>query len=267
MKIILVTGPSGSGKSTVTDMLIAHSGVERCLKLSTDEFYEDLSAIPLAERADTNFDAPPSIDISLLLKIVATLKGGQSTHVPEWDFKSHTRKRTTHQLDPAGKDFLFIEGIFAMEDQLKAVSDVAVYVNTHAGYCLLRRIERDIKERGRTPDSVLAQSKKTVLPMQIAHIEPKKEEADVVIENNKGPNEIDISPYIAYMANLDDSSDFEHLQEDVLAATSAVLSTARTWLSPWATAGSERLAAATNALATLISPEDAEEKKAPTASQ
>lgn len=196
--VICVAGPSGSGKSTATEEIVAHYGKEKCLVISIDNYYKDLSHVPdAAERAKTNFDHTDSIDAALLLKHTHDLRNGLTVHAPEWDFVTHTRKSTTREINPEGKEYIIIEGIFALNKWFEFIGDVNVYIDTDPVLCALRRAFRDTRERGRTLESVLEQYEKTVLPMQKIYVEPTKQFANVILVDSKN-----IRPIVNFITDM-----------------------------------------------------------------
>jgi uridine kinase len=152
-KLIALSGGSGSGKTVVAMLLKKHFG-EDATVISQDSYYKDLSHLPDSERAGTNFDHPDSIDFELLLNNIQILKSGLSVEGPEYCFKTHTRKSTKISLLP--KSIVILEGIYSFFDtEIKNLLDFTVYVEADSDIRLIRRIRRDVVERGRDVDSVI----------------------------------------------------------------------------------------------------------------
>lgn len=175
--LIGVAGPSGAGKSYLARHLAErlHSPV-----LSLDHYYRDLSHLSFDERAISNFDEPAALEHELLIEQVADLHEGHTIAVPTYDFSIHTRTRQTQVFQPAA--FVIIEGLFTLYwDELRQLLGTGVYVEMADDICLQRRTERDVQERGRTPESVVAQFRATVAPMAERYVRPTLRHADVVI--------------------------------------------------------------------------------------
>ena len=175
--LIGIAGPSGAGKSFLARHLAEklHSPV-----LSLDHYYRDLSHLSTDERDRSNFDMPAALEHELLIEQVADLQQGRTIAVPTYDFASHTRTRQTQVFQPAA--FVIIEGLFTLHwDELRQLLGTSVYVEMADDVCLQRRTERDVQERGRTPESVVAQFRATVAPMAERYVRPTLRHADVVI--------------------------------------------------------------------------------------
>lgn len=210
MKIILIAGPSGSGKTTIANKLVEYYGEDRCQKFSLDPYYIDQSHIEdIQQRSQVNYDDPSSVELALAVRHIEALKQGLTVQAPVYDFSMHTRRPEVTDIKP--KDILIIEGIFALQPELIKFGDVKVYVDTDLDLCLLRRMERDVAERGRTMESVIHQYKETVRPMRIIHVEPTKQYADVIVPDNSIDFNIDISPIIGELA-LEEFADFVHME-------------------------------------------------------
>lgn len=182
--IIGIAGASGSGKTTTAQQLLNHYGEADCTIISADNYYKDLSHLTLEERGKINFDHPDSIDFELLAKQLRALKWGASIEIPTYNFATHSReKNKTIKVDP--KKIIIIEGIliFHPEEVLEKL-DVTIFVETKLETCNSRRIERDIKERGRTREQVLAQLEETVIPMYHKFVAPTQDSANFTFSNN-----------------------------------------------------------------------------------
>lgn len=212
MKIILIAGPSGSGKTTISNKLAEHYGADKCQVFSLDPYYRDQSGINVELRDQVNYDNPENVELELAVRHLAALKAGQTIFAPVYDFKTHSRSKEIREIKPT--DILIVEGIFALQPELSSLGELSVYIDTDLDLCLLRRIERDVKERGRTVESVIAQYKATVRPMRIEHIESGKQFADLVIVDNSSNFHIDISPITEKVDELD--------QDDLVVLTAGV---------------------------------------------
>lgn len=175
-----LAGPSCSGKSTVGRALAAALGEEATL-LPADVYYRDLSHIDLDARTRTNFDHPEAIEHELLVEHLAALRRGEAVDRPVYDFVRHTRSGDVLRLEPGR--LLIVEGLFVLHwEAVRALLDVAVFIDAPDSVCLARRIKRDVAERGRTESSVIAQFARTVRPMAEAYIRPSKVHAGVVLQ-------------------------------------------------------------------------------------
>ena len=175
--LIGIAGPSGAGKSYLASYLAERLSAP---VLALDRYYRDLSHLPLEERAQTNFDEPAALDHDLLIAQVSDLRNGQAIHVPAYDFSVHTRIRETPLFHPA--KFVIIEGLFTLLwPELRHYLGTGVYVDMADDMCLERRLERDVRERGRTPESVVEQFRTTVAPMAERYVRPTRAHADVVV--------------------------------------------------------------------------------------
>ena len=145
-----------------------------------DCYYKDQSDVPMEERIKVNYDHPGSMDHELLLQHLKTLKSGKSIQLPQYDYAEHTRKPESVLFSP--KRVIILEGILLLTDKrLREQMDFSIFVDTPLDICLMRRIRRDVNERGRTLDSVIAQYNKTVRPMYLQFIEPTKQYADIIV--------------------------------------------------------------------------------------
>ena len=175
--LIGIAGPSGAGKS-----YLAHHLAERLSApvLALDHYYRDLSHLPLEERAQTNFDEPAALEHDFLIAQIKDLREGKTIDVPTYDFSVHTRSRETQSFQPG--DFVIIEGLFTLHwPELRNHLGTRVYVDMTDDVCLERRRERDVRERGRTPQSVVEQFRTTVVPMAERYVRPTRVHADVVV--------------------------------------------------------------------------------------
>lgn len=173
-----IAGGSGSGKTTFSNKI--HEAFPYAIIISQDAYYKDLSSLPLEKRGKVNFDHPQSLDFDLLKEHMLALKNGQSVKLPIYDFKTHTRSQTTSPIEPSR--IIIIEGIllFAVPE-IRELFDLKIFIDTDDDIRLLRRIERDIKERGFDFNSVKEQYLETVKPMYEAFVEPSKKYADLIV--------------------------------------------------------------------------------------
>lgn len=189
MLIIGIAGGTGSGKTTVVTNILKNLNTEEVLVISQDNYYKDHQELSLEERERMNFDHPRSIDFDLLTKHVLALKNGESIQQPLYSFFTHSRKEETILTHP--KDVIIIEGILVLTyPELRDLFDVKIFVHADSDERLIRRIRRDIQERGRDLDEVLTRYQKTLKPMHEQFIEPSKSHADIIVPNMKKKNEV-----------------------------------------------------------------------------
>ena len=178
--VIGIAGGSGSGKTTVAQEILQRVGPDRIAFIQHDSYYRDLSGLPPAQRAEVNFDHPNSLDNELLAHDVESLRAGLSIEVPIYDFATHSRTDRTYAV--AARGVIIVEGILIFaEAALRSLFDVKLYVDTDSDLRFIRRLQRDISERGRTMESVIKQYLATVRPMHMEFVEPSKRYADVII--------------------------------------------------------------------------------------
>jgi uridine kinase len=175
--LIGIAGPSGAGKSYLAERLAERL---KAPVLALDHYYRDLSHLLPAERATSNFDEPAALEHELLIAQVNELRQGRSIDVPTYDFSAHTRRSVAQPIQPS--PFVVLEGLFTLYwPELRRFLGTAVYVDLDQGACLQRRLQRDVQERGRTPDSVIEQFRSTVMPMAERYVLPTMQHADVVV--------------------------------------------------------------------------------------
>ena len=175
-----IAGGSGSGKTTVAQEILGRVGPDRIAFLQHDAYYKDLSGLPPTQRVDLNFDHPNSLETDLLIQHITALREGRAVEVPIYDFSTHSR--TTRTFTVAPRRVILVEGILIFVDAaLRELFDVKIFVDTDADIRFIRRLERDITERGRTTESVIKQYQLTVRPMHLEFVEPSKRYADVII--------------------------------------------------------------------------------------
>jgi uridine kinase len=178
--VIGIAGGSGSGKTTVAEEILNRVGPERIAYLPHDAYYKDLSGLPPAQRADVNFDHPHSLENDLLIAHLRQLRAGKPAKLPVYDFSAHSRTEKTILISP--RNVIIVEGILIFaEPELRPLFDIKIFVDTDSDIRFIRRLQRDIRERGRTTDSVIQQYLKTVRPMHLEFVEPSKRYADVII--------------------------------------------------------------------------------------
>ncbi|MFV2001009.1 MAG: uridine kinase [Acidimicrobiia bacterium] len=177
---IAIAGGSGSGKTTIARSVVDLVGRDRVVYLQQDAYYRDQAHLDLDERVKINYDHPDSLELELLVEHLDALRNGQSIERPVYDFETHTRTAETYTLAPEAA--VIVEGILLFADpELRERFDVRVYIDTEADVRLMRRLRRDIVERGRSLESVLEQYEKTVRPMHYQFVEPSKRYADLII--------------------------------------------------------------------------------------
>lgn len=178
--VIAIAGGTGSGKTTVSNKVLERVGIERVTYLQHDSYYKDLSDLPLLQRASINFDHPGSLETELMIKHLRELKKWKSVEVPIYDFKTHTRIKETKTCIP--QSVIIVEGILIFsEPKLRSLFDIRLFVDTDADIRFIRRLQRDVSERGRTVESVIRQYMNTVRPMHLEFVEPSKRYADIII--------------------------------------------------------------------------------------
>jgi uridine kinase len=178
--VIGIAGGSGSGKTTVAQTILQRVGPDRISFLQHDAYYKDLSGLPPVQRAEVNFDHPNSLENELLIRHILQLKKGKVVNVPIYDFSTHSRTDRTFKVEP--RSVILVEGILIFaEITLRELFDVKIFVDTDSDLRFIRRLQRDIAERGRTTESVIKQYLSTVRPMHLDFVEPSKRYADVII--------------------------------------------------------------------------------------
>lgn len=186
--VIGVAGGSGSGKTTVVNYLCAEFSSDDILRIEHDSYYRELNHLPFEKRVKQNFDHPASLETELMIRHIEALLEGYPVEVPVYDFELHTRKEETITATPS--DVILIDGILIFsEPKLLELMDVKIFVDTDDDVRLLRRLQRDIEERGRSLESVLSQYEKFVRPMHLEFVEPSKRYADIIIPRG-GKNKV-----------------------------------------------------------------------------
>lgn len=178
--VIGIAGGTGSGKTTVARIIAASFRPGSVVILSHDSYYHDHSHLPEEERKNINYDHPSAFDTDLLIEHLLKLKAGISVERPDYDYKSHARKPNGVIVHPA--EILVVEGILVLEHRrLRSLMDIKLFIDTDDDERFIRRLRRDVEERGRTLDSVITQYLSTVKPMHLEFVEPSKRHADVII--------------------------------------------------------------------------------------
>ena len=191
--IIGIAGGTASGKTTVAKRLVeAQKDISYVAMLRLDDYYKDLSHLPLEERKNVNFDHMDTFDFDLLVEDINKLKNGKTIYSPVYDYVNHTRViGDSREVKPS--DVIIVEGIHALaEPKLRELYDIKIYVDTEDDIRFIRRLKRDIKDRGRTMESVINQYLTTVRPMHLQFVEPSKRYADIIIPEG-GKNEVAIN--------------------------------------------------------------------------
>ncbi|SDN45403.1 uridine kinase [Alkalicoccus daliensis] len=190
--IIGVAGGSGSGKTTVANEIYRQFPEQSILMIEQDAYYKDQKDLPMEERLQTNYDHPLAFDNDLLIEQLNNLMEGREVEKPVYDYANHTRASEVIPIEP--KDVIILEGIMILEDdKLRELMDIKLFVDTDSDMRIIRRLMRDINERGRTIDSVIDQYTSVVRPMHLQFIEPTKRYADIIVpEGGKNHVAIDL---------------------------------------------------------------------------
>ena len=188
--LIGIAGGTGSGKSTFADRLLALFPNEITV-ISYDNYYKPQDHLSFEERIKTNYDCPDALDTDLLVKHLRALQKGEAVDVPNYDFKIHTRKAEMTRLVPS--PIIIVDGILTFHDErLREMFDIKIYTDADADERILRRLRRDVNERGRDIDGVINQYLGTVKPMHSIYVEPTKKYADIIINGGKNKTALDI---------------------------------------------------------------------------
>ncbi|MCJ7625850.1 MAG: uridine kinase [Anaerolineaceae bacterium] len=198
--VIGIAGGTGSGKTTIANVILQRVGEDRIVFLSHDSYYRDLSDLPLSERKLVNFDHPGSLETELLVQQIQDLLEWRPVDIPVYDFTKHIRSNKVIHTKP--QRVIIVEGILIFaEHELRKLFDMKIYVDTDADIRFIRRLKRDIAERGRSMVSVIEQYNHTVRPMHLEFVEPSKRYADVIIPEG-GLNMVALDMVIARIEEL-----------------------------------------------------------------
>jgi len=198
--VIGIAGGTGSGKTTVANVILKRVGAHRIAYVPHDAYYRNFTDLPKAQRDLINWDHPNSLETDLMIEHVKTLKAGRRVELPVYDFTMHARTAQTVPIEP--QPIVIVEGILIFADaNLRDLFDVKIFVDTDPDLRLIRRLQRDIAERGRTAESVIHQYLSTVRPMHLEFVEPSKRYADVIIPEG-GYNEVAIDMVVARIAEM-----------------------------------------------------------------
>ncbi len=198
--VIGVAGGTGSGKTTVALRVMDAVGVDNVAYLQHDSYYRDHSHLTTAEREKVNYDHPDELETVLLIEQIKALMASEPVEVPVYDFATHTRRNETVVMNP--QPIILIEGMLILADKsLRNLMDIKVFVGTDADIRFIRRLKRDIQERGRTMESIIVQYEESVRPMHSEFVEPSKQYADIIIPEG-GLNEVGVDMFITKVRSL-----------------------------------------------------------------
>ena len=199
-KLVLIGGGSASGKTFVLKKVLENIDDSKVTLISLDDYYKDFSILPFEEREKLNFDHPNAFDWDLLIKQIRDLRNGKAIDKPIYDFSIHGRKKEKERIEPKG--LIIIEGIMALVNKdLRSLADLKVFISASRELRLVRRIDRDMKERGRSYESIIEQYFATVLPMYEEIIAPSQYYADLIV-NNDGYSEKSTDVLISVISDL-----------------------------------------------------------------
>jgi uridine kinase len=188
--IIGIAGGTGSGKTTVAQKIISSVGAKNVVYLQQDSYYRNPGDMPLELRHNVNFDHPDAFDTDLLINHLQALRAGESIQQPVYDYKTYSRKSDVITVE--SRQVIIIEGILVfVSSQLRALMDLKIFVDADADIRFIRRLDRDVHERGRSLESIISQYTGTVRPMHLLFVEPSKRYADIIIPEG-GHNEVGI---------------------------------------------------------------------------
>jgi uridine kinase len=198
--VIGVAGGSGSGKTTVVSRIVESMGNDHVIVLEHDRYYYDHPELRLEERAALNYDHPDSLETDLMVRHLNELRAGHPVELPTYDFARHARRQTTDTAHP--RQIVIVEGFLIYSDAaLRDLMDVKVFVDTDDDTRFIRRLQRDVAERGRTMDSVIDQYLNTVKPMHLEFVEPTKRYADIIIPRG-GHNTVAIDMMLTLIRSM-----------------------------------------------------------------
>ena len=198
--VVGIAGGTGSGKTTLAGLILDSVGRDQMVYLPHDAYYRDQKDVPFEERVKANYDHPDSLETELLVEHIRQLRDGHTIEMPVYDFTNHNRKRETVRVTP--HPIILVEGILIfVEKDLRALFDMKIYVDTDSDIRFIRRLTRDIEERGRTVNSVIEQYLRTVRPMHLEFVESSKRYADIIVPEG-GLNPVALELVIARMQSL-----------------------------------------------------------------
>jgi uridine kinase len=198
--VVGIAGGTGSGKTTVAHKLAHAMPPGRCVAIEHDAYYRDQAHLPLEVRATVNYDHPSALDNALLVEHLRELRAGRAVDVPIYDFAMHTRRAETRRVEPA--PVIVVEGILVFVDAaLRELIDVKIFVDTDPDIRLMRRIRRDLEQRGRSFQSIRDQFYATVRPMHLEHVEPSKRWADLIVPEG-GDNRVALDVLLGRLGKI-----------------------------------------------------------------
>jgi uridine kinase len=198
--VVGVAGGTGSGKTTVVSEILGRLGRDRVRVIHHDSYYRDFSHLAPEERDRINFDHPRALETTLLVSHLGALLRDEPVEVPVYDFTTHTRARETRTVTPS--PVLIVDGILVLaEPELRALMDIRLFVDTDADVRFIRRLRRDMRERGRSLESVVVQYERSVRPMHLEFVEPSKRFADVVIPEG-GENRVAVDMVVSRLRSM-----------------------------------------------------------------
>jgi len=198
--VVGIAGGSGSGKTTLAELILEEIGADKISFLPHDSYYRNQDHLSYEERIKVNYDHPDSLETELLIEHIHSLLNGKSIELPVYDFTVHSRKKGTIRIEP--RSIILVEGILIFYDkQLRNIFDVKLFVDADSDIRFIRRLNRDITERGRSVDSVIHQYQSTVRPMYLEFVEASKRYADIIIPEG-GKNSVALDMVIARLENL-----------------------------------------------------------------
>ncbi|MGE0871614.1 MAG: uridine kinase [Kofleriaceae bacterium] len=197
--VVGIAGGTGSGKTTVAHRLAA-SMPGRCVTIEHDAYYRDQSHLPFEERVSINYDHPDALESSLLIEHLRELRAGRSVRIPIYDFATHTRRDETREVTPAR--VIIVEGILVFTElAMRQQMDIKIFVDTDADIRLMRRIRRDLEQRGRSFQSIRDQYYATVRPMHLEYVEPTKRWADLIVPEG-GDNTVALDVLLGQLGRI-----------------------------------------------------------------
>jgi uridine kinase len=200
MFVLGIAGGTGSGKTTVAERLVERLPGSAVVVIDHDAYYRDRSRLSAQERSLINYDHPDAIETEMLVAHLAALRSGHTVEIPQYDFREHVRRPDTRRVEPAA--VVIVEGILVLADErLRGQMDLKLFVDTDADIRLMRRLQRDIEQRGRSFAQVRQQYDATVRPMHLAFVEPSKRFADLIIPEG-GENRPALDAIVGHLAQV-----------------------------------------------------------------